>query len=167
MSSYLSGGWRIFQREAPTPRGGNLLLGVIFAKNCMKMKNNELKGGTCPSRPLELPLDLTGPFGISNETFRNLNESPCHIFVLLKSQPCLCFVVENNSQWLKWRSDAFSSGISPQSIHVIYPPSQNSSSLTRHKKVSYFGCHVTEVRVTSEFLSFRLMFSYRHIRSRN
>ena len=107
-----------------------------------------------PLAPLRSTTTSDWPIRISNETFRNLNESRCHVFVFLKPQPCFCFVVGNNSQRLKWRSGIFSCGVFPQSIHVICSPSI-SSSLTRHKKVSYFGCRVPEVGVTSEFLSLK------------
>ena len=40
-----SGGSRISQRGAPTPEGTNVLFGIIFAENCMKMKIFGRRGG--------------------------------------------------------------------------------------------------------------------------
>ena len=41
-----------FARGGTNPRGGaNILFGIIFAKNCTKMKNIGLKGGAHSSPP--------------------------------------------------------------------------------------------------------------------
>ena len=49
------------RKETPPPRGADLLFGMIFAENCMKMKNKIDWGDASPSctHPEDPPPDVT------------------------------------------------------------------------------------------------------------
>ena len=65
-----SGGSRLFL-------GTNLLFGIIFAVNCMKIKEIGLKGGARPSRPLDPPLQIPKRF-LANNCHLDMKKSVEH-----------------------------------------------------------------------------------------
>ena len=85
----LSGGSRISQAEATTPGGGgtNPLFGIIFAENCMNIKEKLTKRrGAHPSHPLDPPLIATlQTVHIPKNTRALRNFYCCYIEVHLKA----------------------------------------------------------------------------------
>ena len=53
-----NGGSRISQRGRPTLGVDNLLFGIIFAENCVRLKKIEPRRGARPSPPIDPPLDM-------------------------------------------------------------------------------------------------------------
>ena len=71
----VSGGSKNFPGGAPTPKGRvNLLFGIVFAENGMKMKRIGLNGSSRPSPP-DPPLLLYFPFCLENLLWIPINLS--------------------------------------------------------------------------------------------